>query len=87
MVKHLRYIVVVLVTMFMFNTNVLAASSKFDPTINLEPDIVNNQITLILGFQGEEVMATSHKVSWDSRYLTFVDIIPLEGFNVVIIHF
>lgn len=82
MVKHLRYIVVVLVTMFMFNTNVLAASSKFDPTINLEPDIVNNQITLILGFQGEEVMATSHKVSWDSRYLTFVDIIPLEGFNV-----
>ena len=80
--KYVKYLVVILVSMFMFNTNVLAASSKFDPTINLEPEIVGNQITLILGYKGEEVMVVQHDLSWDSRYLTLVDVIPLEAFNV-----
>lgn len=82
MVKYLRYLVVILATLFILNINVFAASSKFDPTINLESEIVDDQITLLLGFQGEEVMAINHHLAWETKYLTLVDIFPLEGFTV-----
>lgn len=80
--KIFKYMILVLLSFFMFNTTIMAASSKFEPTINMEPEIVNNQLQIIMGFKGEEVMALNHFISWDSKYLTFVDIYPLEEFVV-----
>lgn len=80
--KILRYLVIVVASLFIFSGNVNAAASNFEPTINMQPDITENQLQILLGYKGEEVMAINHSISWDSTYLTLLDVVPLENFTV-----
>ena len=80
--KILRYLVVIVATLFIFSGNVSADASNFEPTINMQPDITENQLQILLGYKGEEVMAINHYISWDSSYVTLLDVVPLENFTI-----
>lgn len=80
--KILRYMVVIIGSLFIMMCGVSAASTNFEPTINMQPDITENQLQILLGYKGEEVMAINHTFSWDSRYVTLLDVIPLENFTI-----
>ena len=82
MVKAFKLLVVMLTTFCVFSINVMAGSSKFDPTINLLPEITNDQIVFVIGYTGEEIMAVSHKISWDSNYLSLVSVSQIPDFTV-----
>jgi hypothetical protein len=68
--------------MFILTTPVLAESSNFEATINMEPEITENQINLVLGFRGEEVMAVSETINYDSTKVTLLDIVSIDNFTL-----
>lgn len=78
--KYIRYII----TMFfcMMTVNVYAATSNFEPTINMEPDITENQISIIVGYKGENIMAVMQNISYESNYLSLVDVTMMDNFVV-----
>lgn len=80
--KTIKFLIVILISIFSFNFNVLAASSKFDATVNLIPEISNDEVTIIIGYTGEEIMAVSNYISWDSNYLMLSSVGALEDYNV-----
>lgn len=81
-VKKISLLFIFLIS-FLFNIDIVSAgSSNFEPTIFMGSDITEDQVQILMGFKGEQAMALSHKISWDSEYLTFVDIYPLENFVV-----
>lgn len=80
--KNLKKMFIVLVSLFIGTVPVLAESSKFEATINMEPEITENQINLILGFRGEEAMAVTETITYDSTRLNLLDIISIDNFTV-----
>ena len=78
--KYIRYII----TMFfcIMAVNVYAATSNFEPTINMEPDITENQISIIVGYKGENIMAVTQSLSYESDYLSLVDVTMMDNFVV-----
>lgn len=80
--KYIKYFIVAIFSFFIINSSVLAASSKFEITVNMQPDITENQVNVLVGFTGEDVMAVSHNFAYDSSKLTLVDIIPLDTFTI-----
>ena len=81
----MKYIKSMLLFIFMsiISINIVnAAPTKFEPTVNMEPEIIDNQISIVLGFKGEHSMALSQYMSYDDDYLTLVDIIGVEDFII-----
>ncbi|MDE6141268.1 MAG: hypothetical protein K2G03_01555 [Bacilli bacterium] len=78
--KYFRYIL----TMFfcIIAINVYAATSNFEPTINMEPDITENQISIIVGYKGENIMAVTQTISYEEDYLSLVDVTMMDNFVV-----
>lgn len=80
--KRIKMILVILISFFVSINPVLAETSKFEATINMEPEITENQINLVLGFRGEEVMAVKETITYDATRLTLLDIVPIDNFTV-----
>lgn len=80
--KYIKGFILIIFTCFFLNIKVLAASSNFDITINMQPDITENQVKVYVGFTGEEIMAVTHNLSYDSSKLTLVDVEALDNFVV-----
>ncbi len=78
--KYIRYIITVFFCMM--TVNVYAATSNFEPTINMEPDITENQISIIVGYKGENIMAVTQNISYESDYLSLVDVTMMDNFVV-----
>lgn len=78
--KYIRYIITMFVCMMAIN--VYAATSNFEPTINMEPDITENQISIIVGYKGENVMAVTQNISYERDYLSLVDVTMMDNFVV-----
>lgn len=80
--KKLKYLIIAVLTFFVFEFNVLAVSSNFESTINMEPDITENRVNVVLGFTGEEVMIVNQTLSYDSDKLKLVEVVPMDNFEV-----
>lgn len=80
--KKLKYLLIAVLTFFVLEFNVLAVSSNFESTINMEPDITENKVNVVLGFTGEEVMIVNQTLSYDSNKLKLVEVIPMDNFEV-----
>lgn len=80
--KNVRMLFIILISLFIGVIPVFAASSKFEATINMTPEITENQINLVLGFRGEEAMAVSETITYDSTRVTLLDIISIDNFTV-----
>lgn len=81
--KYIKYLFIFIISIFMVNMNVLAASSKFDPLIDVQTtDIIDNQIFIIIGYEGENVLALTQEVAFESKYLELDKISPLAGFDI-----
>lgn len=80
--KNLKKIIIGLISLFIGVVPVLAESSKFEATINMEPEITENQINLILGFRGEEAMAVTETITYDSTRVSLLDIVSIDNFTV-----
>ena len=79
-----RYIIFASIC-FMFGCSlVFADSSNFEATINMEPEITENQINLVLGFRGEEVMAVSETITYDSTRISLLDVVAIDNFAVTL---
>lgn len=79
-----RYIIFASIC-FMFGCSlVFADSSNFEATINMEPEITENQINLVLGFRGEEVMAVSETITYDSTRINLLDVVAIDNFAVTL---
>lgn len=80
--KILRYLLCSLLTFVFIIPSVLAGASQFEPTINMEPEIIDNQIMIIVGYRGEDSMVVTQELGYDATKLSLVDITPLESFTV-----
>lgn len=80
--KKLKYLIVAVLTFFVLEFNVLAVSSNFESTIDMEPDITENRVNVVLGFTGEEVMIVNQTLSYDSSKLKLVEVVPMDNFEV-----
>lgn len=80
--KILRYLLCSLFTFVFIIPSVLAGASQFEPTINMEPEIIDNQIMIIVGYRGEDSMVITQELGYDATKLSLVDITPLESFIV-----
>lgn len=78
--KYIRYFLTIFVCMIA--VNVYAATSNFEPTINMAPDITENQISVIVGYKGENIMALTQNISYEREYLTLVDVTTMDNFVV-----
>lgn len=78
--KYIKYMVTMLFCMMAIN--VYAATSNFEPTINMEPDITENQISIIVGYKGENIMAVTQNISYERDYLSLVDVTMMDNFVV-----
>ncbi len=79
-----KYFIFSLVCFIFGGSLVFADSSNFEATINMEPEITENQINLVLGFRGEEVMAVSETITYDSSRITLLDIVAIDNFNLTL---
>ncbi len=64
-------------------TSVSAAASNFEVFTSMQPDITENKVRVVLGFDGEEVMAVKETISYDTNKLSLVEVSALDNFNVV----
>lgn len=80
--KKLKYFLIAVLTFFVLEFNVMAVSSNFESTINMEPDITENRVNVVLGFTGEEVMIVNQTLSYDSSKLKLVEVLPMDNFEV-----
>ena len=78
--KYIRYIITVFFCVV--SMNVYAATSNFEPTINMEPDITENQISIIVGYKGENIMAVTQNISYEPDYLSLIDVTMMDNFTV-----
>lgn len=78
--KYIRYIITVFFCVV--SMNVYAATSNFEPTINMEPDITENQISIIVGYKGENLMAVTQNISYEPDYLSLIDVTMMDNFIV-----
>lgn len=79
-----RYFIFAVLCFIFGGTLVFADSSNFEATINMEPEITENQINLVLGFRGEEVMAISETITYDSSRITLLDVVAIDNFSVTL---
>lgn len=79
-----RYFIFAVLCFIFGGTLVFADSSNFEATINMEPEITENQINLVLGFRGEEVMAVSETITYDSSRITLLDVVAIDNFAVTL---
>lgn len=78
--KYIRYFFTIFVCMIA--VNVYAATSNFEPTINMAPDITENQISVIVGYKGENIMALTQNIAYEREYLTLIDVTMMDNFVV-----
>lgn len=78
--KYVKYVITILICFLV--TNVYAATSNFEPTINMEPDITENLISVIVGYKGENIMAITHTIAYERDYLSLIDVTTLDNFTV-----
>lgn len=78
--KYLKYMIMVFFCMI--TVNVYAATSNFEPTINMEPDITENQVSIIVGYKGENIMAVTQTISYEKKYLSLIDVTTMDNFVV-----
>lgn len=79
-----RYLIFTVLCFIFGGSLVFADSSNFEATINMEPEITENQINLVLGFRGEEVMAISETITYDSSRITLLDVVAIDNFSVTL---
>lgn len=79
-----RYLIFTVLCFIFGGSLVFADSSNFEATINMEPEITENQINLVLGFRGEEVMAVSETITYDSSRITLLDVVAIDNFAVTL---
>lgn len=79
-----RYLIFTVLCFIFGGSLVFADSSNFEATINMEPEITENQINLVLGFRGEEVMAVSETITYDSSRITLLDVVAIDNFSVTL---
>lgn len=79
-----RYFIFAVLCFIFGGSLVFADSSNFEATINMEPEITENQINLVLGFRGEEVMAVSETITYDSSRITLLDVVAIDNFAVTL---
>lgn len=79
-----RYFIFAVLCFIFGGTLVFADSSNFEATINMEPEITENQINLVLGFRGEEAMAVSETITYDSSRITLLDVVAIDNFAVTL---
>lgn len=80
--RKLKYILLIMISFFIFNTTVLAESSAFTTMINMEPEIVDGKVNVLLGYMGEEVMVVDHYLSYDHTRLKLLEVVPFDNFKV-----
>ncbi len=80
--KKLKYLFCMIITFLFGIYPVLAASSNFDTSISMDPYITENQVKLVLGFTGEEIMIVNQTLSYDSNYLKLVDVVAMDNFTI-----
>lgn len=78
--KYIKYIITVFFCMMAINVN--ATTSNFEPTINMEPDITENQIAIVVGYNGENIMALTQNIAYEKDYLTLLDVTSMDNFVV-----
>lgn len=79
-----KYLIFSIICFILGASLVFADSSNFEATINMEPEITENQINLVLGFRGEEVMAVSETITYDSSRITLLDVVAIDNFSVTL---
>lgn len=80
--RYIKLFMIFIVSLLLVNTNVYAASSKFEPLISLEEEIIDDQVFVIVGYEGENVLALTQEISYENKYLDFVSVSPLADFDV-----
>lgn len=78
----MKKILILIVSLFISITNVFAASSKFEPTITTDSEIKNNEITILIGYKGENVSDISNYIGYNKEMLTLIKIDGVEEFKV-----
>lgn len=79
-----KYIILFVLIDFLCISTVLADSSKFEPILTMPGDITEDEVVVLLGFAGEDIMVINNKLTYDSRYLELVNVQALENFNVTV---
>ena len=82
--KNWKYIILIILMNFLCISSVLADSSKFEPILTMPGDITEDEVVVLLGFAGEDIMVINNKLTYDSRYLELVNVQALENFNVTV---
>ena len=82
MMKHFKYILLVLITIFAFTS--VNAESSFTPSYEVPSDITENQFDINLGFYAEENMIVIQKIKYDSRYIDYDSVIAGDHFTVTV---
>ncbi len=80
--KYIKYFLLFFISLLILNVNVLAASSKFEPILDVETEIIDNQVFLIIGYEGEDVLALTQEIAYENKYLELVNIAPLGDFEI-----
>lgn len=80
--KYLKYILVILCGFVLININVNAASSKFEPVLDLETEIIDDQLFIILGYRGESILALTQEIGYQNDYLELNQVTELSDFKI-----
>ena len=78
----MKKILILIVSLFISITNVFAASSKFEPTITTDSEIKKNEITILIGYKGENVSDISNYIGYNKEMLTLTKIDGVEEFKI-----
>lgn len=77
-----KLITILISIFFLFGISMQVEAGEFTPTINIERTIIDNNIYVMLGYKGENVLALSQSLSYDEDMLSLVAITPLENFSL-----
>ncbi len=80
--KYLKYVLVILCGFVLININVNAASSKFEPILDLETEIIDDQLFVILGYRGESILALTQEIGYQNDYLELNQVTELSDFKI-----
>lgn len=79
--KKFSYIFIIIISL-LFITNVKADHiSRYEPSFKPEKGILNNNVAIFFGINGEDVTETSFTFSYDNRFLEYDNIELLNEFD------
>lgn len=80
--KYIKHCIFVMMMFILCSINVFAASSRFEPIVDLETEIIDNQVFIIIGYDGEDILALTQEIAFENKYLELDSITPLGGFEI-----